>query len=90
VVVRPQDYSGFGLKPQKPTPKSAQLASHAPVRAAWACESARLVIELGGHKSLRATRGLTNLSQEGIDCALADRGAVDLNTAHARLGMKRA
>ena len=31
VVVRPQDYSGFGLKPQKPTPKSAQLASRAPV-----------------------------------------------------------
>jgi hypothetical protein len=29
VVVRPQDYSGFGLKPQKPTPKSAQLASRA-------------------------------------------------------------
>ena len=38
VVVRPQDYSGFGLKPQKPTPKSAQLASRAPVRAAWAQE----------------------------------------------------
>jgi hypothetical protein len=25
----PQDYSGFGLKPQTPTPKSAQLASRA-------------------------------------------------------------
>jgi len=23
----PQDYSGFGLKPQTPTPKPAQLAS---------------------------------------------------------------
>jgi hypothetical protein len=30
-----QDYSGFGLKPQTPTPKSAQLASRAPVRAEW-------------------------------------------------------
>jgi hypothetical protein len=29
----PQDYSGFGLKPQTPTPKSAQLASRAPARA---------------------------------------------------------
>jgi len=28
-----QDYSGFGLKSQTPTPKSAQLASRAPVRA---------------------------------------------------------
>jgi hypothetical protein len=26
VVVRPQDYSGFGLKPQTPNPKWAQLA----------------------------------------------------------------
>jgi hypothetical protein len=34
VVVRPQDYSGFGLKPQTPTPISAQLASRAPERAA--------------------------------------------------------
>ena len=33
MVVRPQDYSGFGLKPQKPTPKWAQLASRAPARA---------------------------------------------------------
>ena len=30
----PQDYSGFGLKPQTRTPKSAQLASRAPARAA--------------------------------------------------------
>jgi hypothetical protein len=29
-----QDYSGFGLKLQTPIPKSAQLASRAPVRAA--------------------------------------------------------
>jgi hypothetical protein len=28
-----QDYSGFGLKSQTPTPKSAQLASRAPPRA---------------------------------------------------------
>ena len=30
----PQDYSGLGLKSQIPTPKSAQLASRAPARAA--------------------------------------------------------
>jgi hypothetical protein len=30
----PQDYSGFGLKPQTPTAKSAQLASRGPARAA--------------------------------------------------------
>ena len=30
----PQDSSGFGLKSQTPTPKSAQLASRAPARAA--------------------------------------------------------
>jgi hypothetical protein len=29
-----QDHSGFGLKAQTPTPKSAQLASRAPARAA--------------------------------------------------------
>jgi hypothetical protein len=29
----PQDYSGFALKPQTPTPKSARLASRAAVRA---------------------------------------------------------
>jgi hypothetical protein len=29
----PQDYCGFGLKPQTPTAKSAQLASRAPARA---------------------------------------------------------
>jgi hypothetical protein len=34
VVVRPQDYSGFGLKPQKQTPKWAQLALRAPAPAA--------------------------------------------------------
>src|SRR5215471_10511353 len=44
VVVRPQDYSGFGLKPQKPTPKSAQLASRAPVRAAWAQDAAKYLL----------------------------------------------
>jgi hypothetical protein len=34
---RLQDYSGFGLKPQTPTPKSAQLASHAPKEKTKAC-----------------------------------------------------
>jgi hypothetical protein len=32
--IQAQDYSGFGFKVPTPTPKSAQLASRAPARAA--------------------------------------------------------
>jgi hypothetical protein len=66
-----QDYSGFGLKSQTPTPKSAQLASRAPARAelamleAEAVAAGRSLIDLAASRlalrapALRAASTLT-------------------------------
>ena len=74
----PQDYSGFGLKSQTPTPKSAQLASRALARAAPArnrdehrlCPgTSGIRARLSRHMRLMGIRGAASAGSKRAVCA---------------------